>query len=229
MPSVLVTGANRGIGFGFAHAYAADGWRVFAACRDPARARELAELAEKHAGVTTHLLDVTDGAQVTALAANLDGEAIDILINNAGVGSPGERFGSYNYSEWMRAFDVNTLGAMRMAEALCEHVARSQHRIIAAITSGLGSIGDNTSGGWASYRASKAALNMAVKTLSVELAPRGICCMVVSPGWVQTDMGGRGANLTPAESVKRMRKILDSAGMAESGRFYHHTGEEYAW
>lgn len=224
--TVLITGANRGIGLGFARAYAADGWRVIAACRNPAGATALSDIG---GDVSVHPLDVTRTDQVAALAAELEPEAIDILINNAGVGYAGDRRDGADADGWLPVFDVNTVGPVRMIDAFRGHVARSQHRVIASISSGLGSIGDNTSGGWAAYRASKAALNMVMRTFSVALASDGICCLALSPGWVRTDMGGSGATLAPEESVRRMRRILDAAGPAQSGRFYHHTGEEFPW
>ena len=224
--TVLITGANRGIGLAFARAYAADGWRVFAACRDPAGAEALSGVGGE---VSLHRLDVTQSDQVAALARELGSDDIDILLNNAGVGYAGDGRDGVDADEWLRVFDVNTVGAVRMVDAFRGHVARSRRRVISSISSGLGSIGDNTSGGWAAYRASKAALNMAMRTYSVELSADGICCLVLSPGWVQTDMGGSGATLAPEESVRRMRKILDAAGPAQSGHFYHHTGAEFPW
>ena len=230
MHSVLITGANRGIGLEFARAYAGIGWRVFATCRAPDRALTLADLATKTGSlVSLHQLDVTSDVSVTTLAKELRNESIDILINNAGAMLPAETFGNYNYEKWVQTYEVNTVGAARVTEALINQVAASDRKVVAAISSGLGSIADNTSGGWAAYRASKAALNMTMKTLSLELVSRGIACVVMSPGWVQTDMGGANAHLTPEESVSGMREVLDQVSIATTGRFYHYTSQEYPW
>ena len=228
MPSVLVTGANRGIGLAFARSYAEDGWRTFAACREPQAARALAELADGDR-VSLHRLDVTSEDSVAGLARDLDGEPIDVLINNAGIGEPGPAFGGLDYDKWMRTLAVNTLGPVRVSEALRPHVVRSTRRVIAAVTSGLGSIGDNTSGGFFAYRSSKAALNMAFRSLAHELQPDGIAVVVVNPGWVRTDMGGPQGTLAPGQSVQRLRQILDEAGPAQSGRFLNHDGKELPW
>ena len=228
MPSVLVTGANRGIGLAFVHSYVADGWRTFAACRDPGRAADLAAI-EPGGRMSVHRLDVADSGSVGALARELDGESIDVLINNAGVGGPGAPFGRLDYDDWVRTLTVNTLGPVRVSEAFRPHVGRGGGRVIAAITSGLGSIGDNASGGWLAYRTSKAALNMAFRTLAHELSADGISLLLLAPGWVRTDMGGPGGNLAPDESVRRMRTILDGAGPDKAGRFLNHTGGELPW
>ncbi len=230
MPTLLLTGANRGIGLGLARAYAGDGWRVIATCRDPAAARELSDLAAASAGrVTVHALDVTDGAAVTALARQRKGEAIDVLLNNAGVGESGYAFGKTDYTAWAHTLDANAMGPQRMAEAFADSVARSAKRTIVGITSLMGSMADNGSGGYVAYRSSKAALNMVIVTLAVDLAPRGITAIAIHPGWVKTDMGGPGAKLSVAQSVANMRKIIDRATLAESGKFFNHSGEELPW
>ena len=230
MPSVLVTGANRGIGLGLARSYAGDGWRVFATCRAPRAATELTEIAAGASGrVSVHALDVTDGAGVTALAAALKSEAIDVLVNNAGVGESGYSFGATDYAAWGHTLDVNAMAPMRMAEAFVEHVARSQRRAIVAITSAMGSMADNRSGGYVAYRSSKAALNMVMVTLAVDLRPRGITAVAIHPGWVQTEMGGPGAKLTVAQSVANLRATIDKLTPAQSGKFFNHSGEEFPW
>jgi NAD(P)-dependent dehydrogenase (short-subunit alcohol dehydrogenase family) len=175
-------------------------------------------------------LDVTDSASVKAAAAQLDGQAIDLLLNNAGIGGPrGQTIGNIDYEAWAKVLDVNTMGPLRVAEAFVDHVARSEHKLIVTLTSGMGSIADNTSGGAFAYRSSKAGVNMVVRSLAIDLAPRGITCVVVNPGWVRTDMGGSHATLTPAESVKRLRDLIETLGPAQSGKFYNHDGREYPW
>jgi NAD(P)-dependent dehydrogenase (short-subunit alcohol dehydrogenase family) len=231
MPSVLITGANRGLGLEFARQYLADGWQVYAACRDQASASELRQLAEDSGGRLRILaMDVTDTENVKAAAAELDKQAIDLLLNNAGLGGArGQTIGNIDYEAWAEVLEVNTLGPMRVSEAFVDQVARSEFKLIVTLTSGMGSIADNTSGGSIAYRSSKAAVNMVMRSLAIDLAPRGITCVVVNPGWVQTDMGGPNANLTPAESVTRLRHLIEKLGPTHSGKFFNHDGRQYDW
>jgi NAD(P)-dependent dehydrogenase (short-subunit alcohol dehydrogenase family) len=231
MQTILITGANRGLGLEFARQYAADGWQVYATCRDPNSASELRRLADA-IGNNMHILalDVTDLASIKAAAAELDGEAIDLLLNNAGVGGPrGQTIGNIDYEAWAKVLSVNTLGPLRVSEVFVDNVAQSERKLIVTLTSGMGSIADNTSGGAFAYRSSKAAVNMVMRSLAIDLAPRGITCLVINPGWVRTDMGGPRGNLTPAESVTRLRRLIEKFGPKHSGRFFNHDGREYAW
>src|SRR5262245_55597459 len=231
MPSTLITGANRGLGLEFARQYASDGWQVYATCRNPDSATELRRLPDIDVDKLRILqLDVSDFASVKAVAAKLAGQPIDVLINNAGVGgAPNQTIGNINYEAWAKVLDANTMGPMRVSEAFVDNVARSERKTIVTLTSGMGSIADNTSGGAFAYRSSKAAVNMVMRSLAIGLAPRGITCVVINPGWVQTDMGGPHATLSPAESVSRLRRLIDSLGPAQSGKFFNHDGREYAW
>jgi NAD(P)-dependent dehydrogenase (short-subunit alcohol dehydrogenase family) len=231
MPSTLITGANRGLGLEFARQYLADGWQVYATCRDPGSAAELNELAAASGNKLRILaMDVTDPASVKAAAAELDGKAIDLLLNNAGVGGArGQTIGNIDYEAWAKVLDVNTMGPTRVSEAFVDHVAGSERKLIVTLTSGMGSIGDNSSGGAIAYRSSKAAVNMVMRSLAIDLGPRGITCVVVNPGWVQTDMGGPNATLTPAESVSRLRHLIDTLAPAQCGKFFNHDGREYTW
>jgi NAD(P)-dependent dehydrogenase (short-subunit alcohol dehydrogenase family) len=231
MPTVLVTGANRGLGLEFARQYAAEGWQVVAACRAPNAANELQRLAAQSAGRIRVLgMDVTDTASVRAAAAELKDEAIDLLLNNAGVGGPrNQRLGSLDYAAWARVLDTNTLGPMRVVEACLENVAKSRLKQIVTVTSGMGSIEDNTSGGSYAYRSSKAAVNMVMKSLAIDLEPRGITCVVMNPGWVRTDMGGPSGKLSPAESIKALRSVISALRPEDSGKFLNHTGKPYPW
>ena len=231
MPTALITGANRGLGFEFASQYLTDGWNVYAACRDPESASELRRLADASGRrLQIMALDVTELASIKAAAAELDGKAIDLLLNNAGVmGARGQTIGNINYEAWAKVLDANTMGPMRVSEAFVDHVARSDRKLIVTLTSGMGSLADNTSGGSIAYRSSKAAVNMVMRSLAIDLAPRGITCVVVNPGWVQTDMGGTNATLTPAESVTALRRLIETLGPAQSGKFFNYDGREYAW
>jgi NAD(P)-dependent dehydrogenase (short-subunit alcohol dehydrogenase family) len=231
MPSTLITGANRGLGLEFARQYVSDRWQVYATCRDPESATELRRLTDDGVDKLRILqLDVSNLASVKAAAAKLAGQPIDVLINNAGVmGAQGQIIGNIDYDAWAKVLDANTMGPMRVSEAFVDNVAQSERKTIVALTSGMGSISDNTSGGAFAYRSSKAAINMVMRSLAIDLAPRGITCVVVNPGWVQTDMGGPRATLSPAESVSRLRRLIDRLSPAQSGKFFNHDGREYAW
>jgi len=224
--TILITGANRGLGLEFARSYAADGWRVHACCRHPDKAKDLSAIA---GDVAVHKLDVTDGLRVASLARELADERIDILINNAGVFHAGNDLGRIDYEDWVEELKVNTIAPARMAERFVKPVAASERKLIVNITSGLGSIANTTSGESIVYRSSKAGLNMVAKCLSLALAERGITVVALSPGWVRTDMGGANARLTPAESIAKMRKVIDRLTPADSGRFFNQDGEERPW
>ena len=230
MPRALITGANRGIGLEFARQYLADGWQVYAACRDPDSASEARLVDGSGHKLKVMALDVTDPSSIKAAAAELGGQAIDLLINNAGVmGARNQTIGNIDYDAWAKVLDANTMGPMRVSEAFVDHVARSNRKLIVTLTSGMGSLADNTSGGSIAYRSSKAAVNMVMRSLAIDLAPRGITCVVVNPGWVQTDMGGPQATLTITDSVKRLRRLIETLGPAQSGKFFNYDGREYAW
>jgi NAD(P)-dependent dehydrogenase (short-subunit alcohol dehydrogenase family) len=231
MPAVLVTGTNRGIGLEFVKQYSADDWQVLATARDPSSANELQKIAEASARrVKVLKLDVTDVRSVAQTVAEVGDTPIDVLINSAGVyGGPKQQLGSMDYEAWVNVLNINTMGPLRVTEAFIENVARSQRKLVVALTSGMGSLADNTSGGYIAYRSSKAALNMVMRTLAIDLAPRGITSIVINPGWVRTRMGGPGARMTPEQSVRAMRKVFERAGPAQSGKFVNHDGREYLW
>ena len=203
MPTVLITGANRGIGFEFARQYADGGWRVIATCRDPANAGELSALG---GDIEVHGLDVTDHVRIQALAKSLERSAIDLLLSNAGVSGPRQNpFGGIDYQSWMEVLSVNAMSPLKLCECFVDHVARSDFKRIVAVTSKMGSIAENSSGGSYIYRSSKTALNAVMKSLSVELASRRVIVAVLHPGWVRTDMGGPGALIEARTSVTGMR------------------------
>lgn len=139
------------------------------------------------------------------------------------------RIGNIDYEAWANVLAVNTMAPMGVSEAFVEHVARRERKLIVTLTSGMGSIADNRFGGSILYRSSKAAVNMVTRSLAMDLAPRGITCVVVNPGWVRTDMGGMNANLDPSESISRMRRVIATLGPELSGKFFNHTGREYPW
>jgi NAD(P)-dependent dehydrogenase (short-subunit alcohol dehydrogenase family) len=231
MSAVLITSASRGIGLEFVRQYAEDGWRVFAACRDPASAARLEPVAKASRGnIEVLRMDVTDAEGIRAAARQVGEQPIDVLINSAGImGGGGQRVGDMDYESWKEVLDINTLGPMRVTEAFFEALRRSQRKIVATITSGMGSLADNTSGGWIAYRSSKAAVNMVMRSLAIDLKSRGLICVVLNPGWVKTDMGGPNANITPQKSVSNMRRVIEKLSAADSGKFFHHDGSEYPW
>ncbi len=231
MPSVLITGANRGLGLEFARQYAEAGWRVHATCRNRVAAAALNALAEGASGkVTIDDLDVAEHGQIAALAETLGEAPIDVLLNNAGVSQPGhESFGDIDYARWQATLRVNTLGPARMAEAFIEHVARSERKLIVCISSRLGSITASASGGRYIYRSSKAALNAVVANLAADLRSRGVTVVALHPGWVRTDMGGPNAPLGPTESIAAMRSVIDRLTPADTGRFLNYDGSGIPW
>jgi NAD(P)-dependent dehydrogenase (short-subunit alcohol dehydrogenase family) len=230
MPTVLITGANRGIGLALARGYAAEGWRVHACCRHPDKAKDLKALqAEVEDRLAVHRLDVTDGLKVASLARELAKEAIDLLINNAGVSGPRSGFGETDYDRWQPVIGVNSFAPLRMAERFVEQVARSERKLIVNISSKMGSIAANVGSNSIIYRASKAALNQVSKSMAMALGPRGITVIVFHPGWVSTDMGGSEAPVTPADSAAGMRVVIDGVTAADNGRFFNYDGEELPW
>jgi NAD(P)-dependent dehydrogenase (short-subunit alcohol dehydrogenase family) len=231
MATILITGASRGLGLEFTRQYLTEGWAVIAACRKPGAARGLRDLEPKSKGALTVVeIDVTDGASVKRAAGRLQGRAIDVLVNGAGVyGGSGQKLGSLDYEDWRQVLEVNLLGPARMCEAFLDGLERSERRLIVTITSGMGSLADNTSGGSILYRTSKAAVNMLMRTSAIDLTARGITCIVVNPGWVKTDMGGPNAKLSPEESIQAMRRVIAKIGPEDSGKFYNYDGREYPW
>lgn len=231
MTSVLVTGSNRGLGLEWCRQYAQAGWQVFATCRYPDEADELARLADRYRAVRIHQLDVTNAGRIVALAEELRETPIDLLLNNAGVYT--EKYlplnAPLNYDDWAYTFQVNTMAPLRITKAFVESLARSEKRLVVAITSHMGSIAEIDSPGSYFYRSSKAALNAVMKGLSLELKPLNIGVLLLHPGWVGTRMGGTGAPLTPEESVRGMRKLIDKFTLADTGRFFRYNGTEIPW
>jgi len=226
MPTVLITGAGRGLGFEFAKQYAADGWKVITTVRDPKAGARLSALGK---AVEIHIADVTDRPAIARLAKDLKGAPIDILICNAGIYGPkGQPFGQTDYASWEQVMRVNVLAPMAVVEALADNVAASTQKRIVMMSSSLGSIARND-GGDPIYRSSKAALNQVGKTLAAELKGRGITVVSVSPGWVKTDMGGEAAPLTADASIAGLRKVIAGLKPKDTGRFFHYDGTENPW
>jgi NAD(P)-dependent dehydrogenase (short-subunit alcohol dehydrogenase family) len=235
MNTVVITGANRGLGLEFTKQYADAGWTVIAAARDPQKSSELKALAAAHNNIETAVLDVASDASVAEFKKKLGNRPVDILINNAGIFTTnGNEFGKVDYAAWLDALNTNTLGPVRLTEALTENLAKSEKKLAVVISSSMGSIAVTTeekagSGQAIQYRSSKAAVNMAVAIMAVALKAKGITVIAQCPGWVQTDMGGKGATLTPEQSISALRKIFDRVTINESGQFFGQHGRNVAW
>lgn len=224
MTTVLITGANRGIGLEFVRQYAAEGAAVIACCREASDA-----LKAIKGNVRVMALDVTSPASVEALQRELDGAAIDIVINNAGVGGPRERTtGIIPFEAWLKVFAANSVAPVLVASALRDNLLKGTQKKLVTITSQLGSIA-NHGGGAYPYHASKAAVNSFMRGLSKEWARDGIAVGLFHPGWVKTDMGGQSAPVTPEQSVRGLRARIAELSLANTGMFRDFQGKELAW
>ena len=229
MPQLLITGANRGIGLALTQVYLAAGWDVLACCRDPETADELLDLVNEFQGLEVFALDVTDYEAVAELAAELEGRGLDLLLNNAGYYGPkGLLLGQLPVDEWRTVFEVNSIAPCKLAEAFLPHLIQAKG-IIANISSKVGSMADNQSGGGYLYRSSKAALNSITKSLALDLADVGVKAVALHPGWVQTSMGGPNALIDVDTSAAGMKQLLDNLSQAQSGGFYDYCGNSIPW
>jgi NAD(P)-dependent dehydrogenase (short-subunit alcohol dehydrogenase family) len=219
MPTVLITGANRGIGLEFARQYAADDWEVIATARQSSA--ELDAL-----GVRVEALDLSDADAVAAFSGRIDAP-LDLLIANAGTNHPMNAETAEDARAWQVMMMVNAIAPYQLGKTLLPRVAEAQGKM-AAISSGMGSIAEN-SGGWVPYRTSKAALNMAWRSLALDARPLGVTAVALSPGWVKTRMGGPNAEITTEESVSGMRALIGRLTIGDSGRFLRLDGSELPW
>jgi len=221
----VITGANRGIGLELARQVAARGDFVEAGARDPGAAAGLQVIAEREpARVRVHTCDVASDTSVRAFAAAVGDVAVDVLINNAGVKGKRQPLAELDFEDAIRTIDTNALGAVRVTRALLPNLFRGEGKRVAHISSGLGSIADNTTGDAYAYRMSKAALNMASRSMAVDLRGEGIISVVLNPGWVKTDMGGPSAPTEVEESVRRMLGIINGLTLEQSGSFIDYRG-----
>jgi NAD(P)-dependent dehydrogenase (short-subunit alcohol dehydrogenase family) len=231
MPTALITGAGRGIGLALTEALIGRGWTVVASCRRPRGAEALARLAAASPDrLRIEALDVADAVSVADLVTVLDGTPIDALVNNAGVAHRNTPLGALDYDAWRAVLEVNLLAPVRLTEALIDNIAASDQKKVIAISSSLGSItatrGDNYF-----YRTSKAALNMAMRSLARDLAPRGVTVAMLSPGYVDTDFTRDvgGPKIPVRESGEGLARAIEAMTPADSGRFYRYTGEPIDW
>ncbi len=222
-PTVLITGANRGLGLEFARQYADAGWSVIGTARSPERASDLHAL-----DVDVLKLDVTDRDSIAALKTSLGDRSVDLLINNAGIFPRVSEIDSVDADDYALTLMVNTLGPVLVTQAVMPNLRSGGMKRVVNITSGLGSI-EQSSGGYYGYRESKAALNMFTKSLAAELGPEGFICLALHPGWVRTDMGGPSANLSVEESVTSMRAVIDDMDADDNGVYRGYSGDLVAW
>lgn len=237
--SVLITGANRGLGLELTRQYSAEGWRVYACARRPEAAGELTDLAAVSGGrVTLHAMDLLDHASIERVARELDGAAIDVLLNVAGTmgrvdfareGVGAMPLGATDYEDFLETLRVNVLAPLKVIECFVSHVERGAQKKIVTLSSIVGSIASNGSGGLYSYRASKAAVNALMKSLAIDLGKRGIIALPMHPGWVRTDMGGPRAPLDAPTSCAGLRRVIAGLTAADAGRFLQYDGQELPW
>ncbi|MGI9272620.1 MAG: SDR family oxidoreductase [Woeseiaceae bacterium] len=222
--TVLITGANRGIGLELARQYEADGWQVIGTARKPDAATELHAL-----DVQIVQLDVTEQESVDRMAASLSDQPIDVLINNAGILPMVRSISAIDFDQFNYIMAVNAVGPIRVTQALLPNLRAGHSKKIINTTSVLGSIGGNSSGGFYGYRESKAALNMFTRSLAAELGSEGFTCIVMHPGWVRTDMGGPNAPTLVHESAQGIRSVIENIEPSDNGSFWTHEGEILPW
>jgi NAD(P)-dependent dehydrogenase (short-subunit alcohol dehydrogenase family) len=230
MTTILITGANRGLGLELTKQYLDEGAIVHACARKPEQAKDLIALAAGSKGkLTLHTLDVTSDASIQHLQREIADAPVDILIANAGVfGGEAQSIGRFDFGNWLNVFNVNAIGPIRLLEAFRANLKRGREKKAIAITSGMGSTARH-GGDYFAYRSSKAALNNAIKGMAHALHKDGIIVAPIHPGWVRTDMGGANATLSPEESVRGLRKVIADLTMAKSGRFFDYAGSEIPW
>lgn len=227
MPTVLITGANRGLGLEFAKQYAADGWTVIATCRNPIGVGELAEI---EGDIAVYGLDVNNPPSLERFVTDLDGRAIDVLINNAGVYGPkGITAKDVTAEDWMPVMQTNMMAPLFMARALLENVAKGDRKLIVNISSVMASIEKGSAGSEYIYRSSKAALNMVMACYAQEITDTGVAVVMFHPGWVQTDMGGPSASLTPTQSITALRSSIEKLSFEDTGKFMNYDGTPMPW
>jgi NAD(P)-dependent dehydrogenase (short-subunit alcohol dehydrogenase family) len=231
MKTVLITGANRGIGLEHTRRFAANGAQVFATARSPENARELRALAaEKGMRIEILAYEASDAEACARLKAALANEPLDLVFANAG--APGDKtrsFGSIHVEDTLKLLHVNALAPLKLVEALADNVARSQRKLVAFQSSRMGSVAENSSGGSYPYRISKCALNMVTRNVAIDLKPRGVTVVALHPGWVRTRMGGDSAPVSVDESVTGQQQLLENLTLADTGRFLNYDGSDIPW
>jgi len=226
--TLFITGANRGLGLEFVRQYANDGWQVIASCRNPDEAKALQSLKTNYANISITKLDVANFDEIHQVAESFKNVTIDLLINNAGIYLD-RATDRINVDDWVQTFKVNSIAPLILLNAFKHHLANSALKKAVTLSSKMGSIDDNTKGGSYLYRSSKAAVNMAIKTASIDLNPLGIIVATLHPGWVQTDMGGPDGLIDIPTSVNGLRLVIDNLSLANTGQFFDYEGKSIAW
>jgi NAD(P)-dependent dehydrogenase (short-subunit alcohol dehydrogenase family) len=229
MASVLITGTNRGIGLEFVEQFLAQGDKVIASCRNPAAQGALQTLAQNSSSLQLVQLDVSSQASMEALPNQLAGTAIDVFVNNAGIYGPREGFGELEAEPWNEVFQVNSVAPIILTQLLMENFVKGRAKKLVYLTSKMGSIGDNQGGGSYVYRSSKAALNAAVKSLSIDLKDKGFSIALLHPGWVRTDMGGPNGLIDVKTSVTGLMEVIAGLDKSSSGSFLNYDGSAIPW
>ena len=230
MTNVLVTGANRGLGLGFVKNYLGKNVNVVSTTRDLKSSKELLALKERFPNnLEIFELDLLKEGAGYTMANFLGDRPIDILINNAGVGSTNQHLQAVSPKPWLEVLKVNLIAPLMVTQSIIDNVRKGSDKKIYFLSSQLGSIADNTSGGMYIYRSSKTGLNQVVKSLSVDLKPQGITVVSLHPGWVKTDMGGPKAPVSIDESIKGMIKVIYATDIRDTGRFLNYNGKELPW
>jgi len=236
MPSLLVTGANRGLGLELCRQYAEADWRVYACCRNPEAADQLRQLSDAtNHRVSLHRMDVDDAEAVDAVARALEGQPIDILVNNAGIadsygigvaeGKDDPDLKNYDMEGWLALLNTNVIGQGRVTGAFADQVAKSERKLIVMMASGLSSIANTWQGGRYAYRTSKAALNMLMRGVGAWLQPRGITVVSIAPGWTRTELGGPNAYNSVEDAVAGMRGVIDRLTLDDTGSYWNYDGK----
>lgn len=240
MPSLLITGASRGLGLEFCRQYAEANWRVYACCRNPDSADRLRLLAQETNGrISLHAMDVNNAREVDAVAKTLEGRPIDILMNNAGVadsygigvveGKDDPDLRRYDMEGWLALLNTNVIGQGRVTGAFVDNVARSERKLVVMMASGLSSIANTWQGGRYAYRTSKAALNMLMRGVGAWLQPRGITVVSIAPGWTRTELGGPNAHNSVEEAVAGVRRVIDRLTFDDTGSYWNYDGKRLPW
>ncbi|MES2905637.1 MAG: SDR family oxidoreductase [Pseudomonadota bacterium] len=225
MPTVFITGANRGLGLEFTRQYAGDGWRVIATCRKPEQADDLKKLG---GDIRIEPLNVDEPDDVRRLAGKID-EPVDLLISNAGVYGRNDPLATIDADDFGHTLHINTIAPVILASSFLSHLRKGKIKKLVAVSSLMGSIAENVSGGSLPYRASKAALNAAWKSIALGVKEDGIIAAVLHPGWVKTRMGGDKAPLDTQTSISGMRTVIEKMDMTKSGGFFSYDGKMLPW
>ena len=230
MATILVTGANRGLGIEFVEQYLNDGNEVIATYRNENSSMDLIKMGNERSNLKLLQLDVSSNKSLNSFAENLGDSPIDIFINNAGVYGPrNSSFGNVDEENWIPAIKVNTIAPILLTQLIIKNIRAGSDKKLIYITSKMGSIDDNKGGGAYVYRSSKTALNAVVKSLSVDLKNENIAVALIHPGWVKTDMGGPNALIDKDTSVRGMTEVISNLDISSTGNFYNYDGSIIPW